>query len=234
MAGQLPSAWLMIAPTKGHGEGGPGSCGPQDETPSLRSWRQLYHAFRVNPGQRIGHAHAGDHLFRCDLGEWHQHEGALEQARVGQREVRLFQNHIVVGEQVDIDRARTPALLAGAVAPKRSLHRLRARQERMRRQIGFDRDAYITERRLVLDPPGGRAIVGGAGEKTHAVVAECGDRAIEGVARVSDIAAERDERFSHDSSVPVPMFVSLCSTRSYERRNQRDTSNYMILVWPWI
>src|SRR5437016_360041 len=27
--------------------------------------------------------------------------------------------------------------------------------------------------------------------------------------------------------VPVPTFVSLCSTRSYERRNQRDTSNYM-------
>jgi len=31
-------------------------------------------------------------------------------------------------------------------------------------------------------------------------------------------------------SVPVPTFVSLCSTRSYERRNQRDTNNYMILV----
>jgi len=27
------------------------------------------------------------------------------------------------------------------------------------------------------------------------------------------------------ASVPVPTFVSLCSTRSYERRNQRDTSN---------
>jgi len=36
------------------------------------------------------------------------------------------------------------------------------------------------------------------------------------------------------ASVPVPTFVSLCSTRSYERRNQRDTSNYMILVWLWI
>ncbi|MPZ56018.1 MAG: hypothetical protein GEU91_05845 [Rhizobiales bacterium] len=36
------------------------------------------------------------------------------------------------------------------------------------------------------------------------------------------------------ASVPVPTFVSHCSTRSYERRNQRDTSNYMILVWLWI
>ena len=30
------------------------------------------------------------------------------------------------------------------------------------------------------------------------------------------------------TSVPVPTFVSICSTRSYERRNQRDTSNCMI------
>jgi len=36
------------------------------------------------------------------------------------------------------------------------------------------------------------------------------------------------------ASVPVPTFVSLCSSLAYERRNQRDTSNYMILVWLWI
>src|SRR3981189_1286511 len=33
------------------------------------------------------------------------------------------------------------------------------------------------------------------------------------------------------TSVPVPTFVSLCSSRSYERRNQRDTSSYIIAVW---
>jgi len=36
------------------------------------------------------------------------------------------------------------------------------------------------------------------------------------------------------ASVPVPTFVSLCSTRLYKRRNQRDTSNYLVLVWLWI
>ncbi len=36
------------------------------------------------------------------------------------------------------------------------------------------------------------------------------------------------------TSVPVPTFVSHCSTLSYERRNQRDTSKHMILVWLWI
>jgi len=29
------------------------------------------------------------------------------------------------------------------------------------------------------------------------------------------------------TSVPVPTFVSPCNTRAYERRNQRDTSNYI-------
>ena len=38
----------------------------------------------------------------------------------------------------------------------------------------------------------------------------------------------------HGTRVPVPTFVCLCSTHSYERRNQRETSNSMILVWLWI
>ena len=60
--------------------------------------------------------------------------------------------------------------------------------------------------------PGRRVIVRGAGEKTHTAVTERGDRAIEGGAHVADIAAERDERFSHD--VPVPASVSVGGTRS--------------------
>ena len=35
-------------------------------------------------------------------------------------------------------------------------------------------------------------------------------------------------------SVPIPTFVSFCSTLVYKRRNQRDTSNYLILVGLWI
>ena len=51
----------------------------------------------------------------------------------------------------------------------------------------------------------------------------------------SDLAARDPSGVTRSrSSVPVPTFVSLCSTRSYERRNQRDTSNHMILVWLWI
>ena len=46
-----------------------------------------------------------------------------------------------------------------------------------------------------------------------------------------DQQAHGDRRRMPAASVPVPTFVSLCSTRSYERRNQRDTSNYVIPVW---
>src|SRR5262249_19489149 len=78
------------------------------------------------------------------------------------------------------------------------LDRLRASQKRAGRQAGFDRDAEIDEGRLVFDPPRRRAVVRGAGEKAHVfAVAKRGDRAIERVAHVSNVAAERDERFSH-------------------------------------
>src|ERR1700674_454770 len=33
------------------------------------------------------------------------------------------------------------------------------------------------------------------------------------------------------TSAPIPKFASLCSTVSCELRNQRSTSNLMILVW---
>src|SRR4029077_12599016 len=46
-----------------------------------------------------------------------------------------------------------------------------------------------------------------------------------------DQQAHGDRRRMPAASVPVPTFVSLCSTRAYERRNQRDTSNYVIPVW---
>ena len=45
--------------------------------------------------------------------------------------------------------------------------------------------------------------------------------------------AGRPRRRNDGARVPVPTFVSLCSTLSYERRNRR-TSNSMILVWLWI
>src|SRR5262245_30911801 len=49
-----------------------------------------------------------------------------------------------------------------------------------------------------------------------------------------DAAASLQPVENSAASVPVPTFVSPCSTLVYERRNQRDTSNSMILVRLWI
>src|SRR5215468_8927292 len=121
-------------------------------------WRQLLDAACVYLRQCIAHTPAGDHPLRRDLRERRQYEGSREQLRVWQREVRLLQNEVVIGDEVDIDRPRPPAALLAALASEGALDRLRARQQRARREAGFDRDAEIDERRLVFDPPRGGAI----------------------------------------------------------------------------
>src|SRR5215831_8950579 len=162
------------------------------------AWWQLLDTACVHLRQRIAHTPARDQPLGRDFRERRQYEGASEQLRMRQREVRLAQNEIVIGDEVDIDRTRAPAAFLAALASERALDRLRPSQKRARREAGFDRDAEIDERRLVFDPPRRGAIVRGADEKAHFfAVAKRGDRAIERVAHVSDIAAERDERFSH-------------------------------------
>ena len=74
---------------------------------------------------------------RRDIGERHQHERALEQPRVRQHQVGIVHCHVVIGDDVDVERARAPAALVGAVAAERAFDLLRARQQRMRRQAWF-------------------------------------------------------------------------------------------------
>src|SRR5262249_42456154 len=90
------------------------------------------------------------------------------------------------------------ALLAGAVAPECALDLERAGEQVARSERGRDGDAEVDERRLVLDTPRRRAVVGRAREQAdHVPVAECRYGAIEGGARVAHVAAERDQRLSH-------------------------------------
>ena len=64
-----------------------------------------------------------------DFGQRHQHEGALEQARMRQRQARLVQRQVVIGDDVDIGGARAPALFMRAVAAELQLDLLRPRQQ---------------------------------------------------------------------------------------------------------
>ena len=117
---------------------------------------------------------------------------------MGQREVRLVQCDIVIGEEVDVHGPRPPAAFLGALAPQRTFHRLGAAQKRARREARLDGDAHVDERRLVLHPPRSGAIIRRARKQAHVLsVTEGGDGAIERVAHVAEIAPEPDERFSH-------------------------------------
>src|ERR1700742_3524934 len=78
--------------------------------------RQPLDALGRERGQSIADAVAADQAIRRDLGERHQNEGALEQARMRQRQLRLVDPDVVIGDQIEIERTRAPAPLTGAVA----------------------------------------------------------------------------------------------------------------------
>src|SRR5262245_17659509 len=95
-----------------------------------------------------------------------------------EREIGLVEDKIVVGQDIDVKRAWSPALLMGTVPPEGALDRLRARQQRVRGERGVDGNTQVHERRLVFDAPWWGQIVGGAGEKTNvASLAQHRDRA---------------------------------------------------------
>src|SRR5580692_445681 len=77
---------------------------------------QLFYAIRIDPYQRIAYPDAGDDAIGRDLGERHEHEGALEHVGMGQREIGVVQLNVVVSEDVEVDRARSPMALADGVA----------------------------------------------------------------------------------------------------------------------
>jgi len=114
---------------------------------------------------------------------------------------RSVDAEVVVGEQVEIERARPPAPLMGAVAAERPLDPVQGEQQRVRIEVGVDRDAGVDEARLLLVAPRRRGVVGGAGEQRglrHA--ADPDDGLFERRADVADIAAERNQDLGHRSA----------------------------------
>ena len=66
----------------------------------------------IELGEGINHPLAADQQVRCDLGEGHQHEGALTHVSVREHETLVGDGGAVVGQDVDVDDARAPSLRA--------------------------------------------------------------------------------------------------------------------------
>ena len=146
----------------------------------------------------------GDHPVARDLRQRNEHERALEQARVGQREVGLVQRHIVIGDDVDIGRARPVSLFMRAIPPELQFDLLGAFEKLARRERRFHRNGEVDEMRLVLEAPWRRPIVGRARGQPHVLaVAEQGDGTVENGPAVSDISAEGQQRFNHGGFAPA-------------------------------
>src|SRR6516165_3094223 len=148
--------------------------------------------------ERLAHARAADHALRRDLRQRYQRERTLEQPRMRQRELRRVHAEIVVSEEIDVDRARSPSTFTGALTAQRPLDGLRPAEELVRGEVRFHRNAKVYKRVLILDTPGRSAVVRGAGKQANiAGLAQQCDCAVEGTAGIADVAAQPQERLSH-------------------------------------
>ena len=76
-----------------------------------------------------------------------------------QRQLRLVDRHVVIGDQIEIQRAWAPAPLGCPVAAEPVFNLVQREQQRMRVEAGLDFDAGIDEAVLLLIAPGRGGIV---------------------------------------------------------------------------
>ena len=84
-----------------------------------------------------------------------------------QRQVRLVHDQIVIGENIDVDRARAPAALLASLSAKSALDLDRTLKQRVRIKRRCDHDHGIDESRLVDGAPGRGAVIRRARDKPH-------------------------------------------------------------------
>ena len=80
----------------------------------------------------------------------------------GKRQIWPVDGDIVIGDQVEVERARTPPRLLRAIAAEHALDVVQNGEQVMRRDRGVDRDAGVDEGRLLLLAPGRSDVVGRA------------------------------------------------------------------------
>ncbi len=152
-------------------------------------------------GQRLSHRSPCNHAVRRDFGQRNQNERALEQARMWQRQFRFVEDGVVIGDQIEIQRARSPAFFGAAVSAEFSLDLVQREQQRVRVEAGVDLDAGVDETSLVLVALWRRGVVGRTGKKfglRHAAVV--GDGLAKSLPHVSDVSPECDQDAGHCES----------------------------------
>ena len=115
---------------------------------------ELFNAVGGDIFQRLSGRSAIDLPVRRNFGQRDQDESALEQTRMRKHEVVRVDGQVVVGEQIEVERAGSKAPFVGAVAAVLALDCLQGLQQDVWIERGFDLDAGVDVGRLVLAAPG--------------------------------------------------------------------------------
>ena len=138
----------------------------------------------------VADAPAGDCSVRRDLGQRHQHEGAVEKFGMGKGQPVGRHGGVTIGDDVDVDDPRTPAF--GGNTAEIDLEPLDPVEQRFGSEAGQRLRAGVDERLLVGLSPRRRAIqFRGGDEFDPRLFPERADRPAQRCGPVADVAAER-------------------------------------------
>jgi len=74
---------------------------------------------------------------------------------VRQGQFRLLNGNVIIGDQIEVESARTPAPFTGAVAAELFLDLVQGEQQRVGIEAGVDLDAGMMKRSCCSSPQGG-------------------------------------------------------------------------------
>ena len=77
-----------------------------------------------------------------------------------QRQFRLVDRNIIIGDQIEVEGTRTPAPFVGPIAAELPFDPVQRKQQRVGIEVGFDFDAGIDESSLLLIAPGRGGVIG--------------------------------------------------------------------------
>ena len=131
-----------------------------------------------------------------------------------QCQLRSVDRNVVIGDQIEVEGARTPAFFLFAVAAELFLDFVQGKQQRVRIEAGFDFDAGVDEAVLLLPALWRRQVIGGTREQgglRHA--ADVADRFAKYAADIADIAPERDQNICHQNYFRVRVRTTPTSSK---------------------